>query len=118
MKNVLIALNFLILSCSSVFAEGLDIKLNNIKSQYSDNCVLYFDITNSTNLNITSGIMDVTFREADDTIISKDHLIFDRVKPKETIGAHELLLDSSCKGIKTIQLSFFNIGIDGDNLFN
>ncbi len=63
-------------------SKGLDLAL--VKIKCGKMSTLYFDVTNSSPLNITSGFFDIMLRENDDSIIHKATLTLERIKPGQT----------------------------------
>ena len=93
--------------------QALDYQLSKMQVIYSS-CELFFDITNSSKLNITFGNTDVTLREGDGSIIDKGTLLFDRVKPGQTIAGKMLTREGDCSPIKSVQLNLRAVEINGN----
>jgi hypothetical protein len=98
---------------SSAYAQGIDFQLAKMESG-KPFCAVFFNITNNTGLNITSGLVEMTLREKDDSIISKETLLFERIKKGETEAARSLVAGGNCSPIKTIRLQLAIVGIDGN----
>jgi hypothetical protein len=113
MKYKIIFASFGTLFSSLVFAQGIDFQLGKMKSG-SYKCEVFFNVTNNSGMNITFGNADISLREKDGSIISKDTLLFRRVKKGETEIATALVGDKDCSPIKTIQLQLIGVEIDGD----
>jgi hypothetical protein len=110
MKKTLLALT--LFGSSAVLAQGIDFELNRAVSG-SYKCDLIFEVKNQTNLNITFGNADITLREQDGTIISRDTLLFSRIKSGNSVGANALAGDESCASIKSIQIVIIAVEVDG-----
>ena len=65
-------------------------------------------------MNITFGNADISLREKDGSIISKDTLLFRRIKKGETEVANALAGEKDCSPIKTIQIQLIAVSVDGD----
>jgi hypothetical protein len=113
MKCKIIFASFSALFSSLVFAQGIDFKLAKMKSG-GYKCEVFFNVTNNSGMNITFGNANISLREKDGSIISKDTLLFNRVKKGETEIATALVGDKDCSPIKTIQLQLIGVEVDGD----
>ena len=81
----------------------------------------FFNVTNSSGLNITFGNADITLLEKDGSIISKDRLLLRRIKKGETEVASRLVgerdkanYNADCSIIKTIKLQLIYVEVDGE----
>jgi hypothetical protein len=113
MKSKIIFAACSALFSSLVFAQGIDFQLAKMKSG-GYKCEVFFNVTNNSGLNITFGNADISLREKDGSIISKDTLLFNRVKKGETEIATALVGDKNCSPIKTIQIQLIAVSVDGD----
>lgn len=109
-KKTFVAGLFLYASFAS--AGVLDFTLTKIDGRSKGFCTLYFDVVNNTGLNVTYGAIDVTSRESDGSIISKDTRVFKRIK-KGDVEAIDGISSQDCGKIKTIKVSVVKVEVDG-----
>jgi hypothetical protein len=103
-----------LMASSLAHAQGIDFQLAKMKSG-SYKCEVFFNVTNNSGLNITFGNADIALREKDGSIISKDTLLFRRIKKGQTEVATTLVTGGGdCSIIKTIRLQLIAVSIDGD----
>ena len=115
-----ILFSFILFHVSHSWAsQGIDFQLAKMKGG-AWKCEVFFNVTNSSGLNITFGNADITLREKDGSIISKDTLLLNRIKKGETEVASALVGDgdfkakADCSIIKTIKLQLIYVKVDGE----
>ena len=114
-QNVMVIAG-LVLS-TSAHAQGIDFQLAKMKSG-NFKCEVFFNVTNNSGLNITGGNADISSREKDGSIISKDNLFFRRIKKGESEVVQSFVGDKDCSPIKTLQLQLFSVEVDGDRILS
>ena len=113
MKNKFLYFFLSLLIPTITCAQGIDVQLSKMQSG-SYKCKVLFEVTNNSGLNITFGNADLTLREKDNSIISKDTLLFNRIKKGETVVADALVGEGNCSPISSIQVQIIAVSVDGD----
>ena len=116
-----ILFSFILFHVSHSWAsQGIDFQLAKMEGG-SFKCEVFFNVTNSSGLNITFGNADITLLEKDGSIISKDRLLLRRIKKGETevasalVGERDLAnYNADCSIIKTIKLQLIYVEVDGE----
>ena len=95
-------------------AQGVNFELNNMKAVGGDNCAMYYDVTNNSNIYIRHGFASTIIRDKDGIILEKGGLRFDRAKPHTTVVGEDDIYNLNCIEASSIEVILEEVEIAGD----